>query len=272
MRFAGQPVAIVLAATPHQARAAAAALKVQYRAETPETDLVAGAAEAFQPPPFGDGGPCDSRRGDPEAALAKAAVAIEGRYTMPAHIHHPLEPHVAIARWDGGKLLVRTATQAVFATQRVLSRLFDTPATDVTVISRLLGGGFGAKGPAWFPELVLTVMAARAAGRPVRLELTRAQMFTLVGRRPQSLQTVALGAARDGRLAAIVHDSLGDTSTYGEYADPNATVSRWLYDCPNVATRHRIVRRDLASIEPDARARRRLRQLRPGVRPGRVGA
>ena len=89
---------------------------------------------------------------------------------------------------------------------------------------------------------MLACLAARQLGRPVRLELLRAQMFTLVGRRQETVQRLRIGAARDGRLAALVHDTVAQTSTYGEYADPVATPTRMMYACPNVATTHRLVR------------------------------
>jgi xanthine dehydrogenase YagR molybdenum-binding subunit len=118
------------------------------------------------------------------------------------------------------------------------------------VIAHHVGGGFGGKTYGWFPCLMLCVMAARRAARPVKLELTRPQMFTLVGRRQDSLQHVRLGATRDGRLTAIVHDTFAQTSPFGDYADANGWSARTLYACANVATTHRLVRVNAPQPKP----------------------
>ena len=241
VHFAGQPVAIVLAETALQARRAAARVRVDYERRPAVTAIDQALDRAYAAKETAGAMAVDSRRGDPQAALAGAEARLERRFTTAANTHHPMEPHAVVAWWEGGTLTVHTCSQAVFGARRVMAHVFGLRREEVHVVSRYLGGGFGAKGGAWFPEMTLAVLAAREAGRPVRLELTRAQMFTLVGRRPQSVQDLTLGATRDGRLTALVHRSLGDTSTHGDYADPNATISRWLYACPNVETSHRIV-------------------------------
>ena len=172
----------------------------------------------------------------------EAAVTVDRRYTTATNNHHPLEPQVVLASWRGDMLTVHTTSQAIFAHRQALATCFSVPPGQIHLVSHYLGGGFGAKGSAWFPGLVLGVMVARQAGRPVRLELTRAQMFTLTGRRQQTMQQLRLGATRDGRLTAIRHDTVAQTSTYGDYADPVATVTRMHYACANVATTHRLVR------------------------------
>ena len=166
---------------------------------------------------------------------------------------------MVLAEWDGSDLTVHTPSQAVFAHRTTLAKCFGLDVARVRVISSYLGGGFGSKGGAWVPCLVLACLAAKQLGRPVRLELTRAQMFTLVGRRQETVQQLRIGAARDGRLAALVHDTVAQTSTYGEYADPVATPTRMMYACPNVATTHRLVRVNAPQPNP-ARA--------PGEGPG----
>jgi xanthine dehydrogenase YagR molybdenum-binding subunit len=258
VHFAGQPVAIVLAETPETARAAAASVEVRYAPTPAITALEQARATAFAPRTAGLTA-TDSRRGDPEAALAAAAVKLDRRYTTPTHNHLAIEPQVVLADWDGSQLTVHTPSQAVFAHRTGLAKCFGLDVQRVRVISTYLGGGFGSKGGAWFPCLVLACLAAKQLGQPVRLELTRAQMFTLVGRRQETVQRLQIGAERDGCIAALVHDTVAQTSTYGEYADPVATPTRMMYACPNVATTHRLVRVNAPQPNP-ARA--------PGEGPG----
>ncbi|HKH69108.1 MAG TPA: xanthine dehydrogenase family protein molybdopterin-binding subunit, partial [Reyranella sp.] len=255
---AGQPVALVLAETPETARAAAAAVEVRY-APTPAITALDQAREAAFAPRTAGLTATDSRRGEPEAALAAAAVTLDRRYTTPTHNHLAIEPQVVLAEWDGSQLTVHTPSQAVFAHRTGLAKCFGLDVAHVRVISSYLGGGFGSKGGAWFPCLELACLAARQLGRPVRLELARAQMFTLVGRRQETVQRLQIGAARDGRIDALLHDTVAQTSTYGEYADPVATPTRMMYACANVATTHRLVRVNAPQPNP-ARA--------PGEGPG----
>ena len=237
--FAGQPVAVVVAETVAQARRAAAAVEVICEASPAITALHQALDRAYAPKSAGHVA-TDSRRGDPESA--RGDVAIERRYTTATNNHHPLEPPCAIARWEGDALLVHATTQAVFAHRRRLAECFGVAVERVRVVSRLLGGGFGGKGSSWFPCMVLAALASRRVGRPVALELTRAEMFALVGRRQETVQDLRLTATARGQLVAIRHDTLAQTSVFADYADPTATVSRVLHACPNVATSHRLVR------------------------------
>ena len=260
--FAGQPVAVVVAETFGQARLAAGLVEVAYEKTTAITSLAQGLGQVFAPQTAGRTA-TDSHRGDPEGGLRDADIAIERRYTTATNNHLPLEPHAVIAVWgrdaDGESLTVHTCSQAIFAHRLAIANCFGLPAERVRVVSKYLGGGFGSKGGAWFPCLVLGIMVARQIGRPVKLELTRAQMFTLVGRRQETIQRLKLGATREGRLTALVHDTVAQTSAYGDYADPVATPTRMLYACANVATTHRLVRLNAPQPNP-ARA--------PGEGPG----
>ncbi|HEX3498245.1 MAG TPA: xanthine dehydrogenase family protein molybdopterin-binding subunit [Stellaceae bacterium] len=241
VHFAGQVVAIVVAETLMQARRGAAVVKVSYE-ELPAVTAIGQAVDPPFAPRTAGRTATDSRRGDPESALRDAEVTLERRYTTSTNNHLPLEPHAVIAAWQGDELIVHTTSQAVFAHRLAIAECFGLAVDRVRVVSKYLGGGFGTKGGAWLPVLLLGVMTARQIGRPVKLELTRAQMFTLVGRRQETIQQLTLGATRDGRLTAIVHDTLAQTSTYGDYADPVGTPARVLYACANVATSHRLVR------------------------------
>ncbi|TWT11732.1 xanthine dehydrogenase family protein molybdopterin-binding subunit [Reyranella sp. CPCC 100927] len=243
VHFAGQPVAVVVAETATHARRAVALINVDYEALPAITSVTQGSSEAFAPKVAGRTS-TDSRRGEPEGAMAAAEVTIEKRYTTPTHNHLALEPQCVIAVWDrdGAGVTVHTGSQAVFAHRKAIADGFGLSVGRVRVVSKYLGGGFGSKGSAWLPCLMLGIAAARHVGRPVKLELTRAQMFTLVGRRQETIQTLKLGAMRDGRLVAMTHDTVAQTSSFADYADPVATPTRVLYACPNVATSHRLVR------------------------------
>jgi xanthine dehydrogenase YagR molybdenum-binding subunit len=249
VHHAGQPVAMVVAETAAIARYAAALVDVTYEERPAVTALSQGLADAFAPKSAGRRA-TDSRRGDPERALAEADVVIDRHYTTPVHNHNPMELNAAVVSWQGDAVTVHTTTQSVFGTRRIVSHCFGLPVDKVRVIARHVGGGFGGKTYGWFPCLMLCVMAARRLGRPVKLELSRPQMFTLVGRRQDSLQRVRLGATRDGRLSAIIHESIAQTAPFGEYADANGSAARTLYACANVATTHRLVRVNAPQPKP----------------------
>jgi xanthine dehydrogenase YagR molybdenum-binding subunit len=153
-----------------------------------------------------------------------------------------MEPHAVVCWWEGGKAVVHTSMQAIFGTRAMIAHAFRMPTADIRVFSRFLGGGFGCKGQLWWPWMFWAMLAAKRTGRPVRLELTRAQMFSLIGRRQQTVQDLALGFGADGRLTGIDHRVVAQTSTHADYSDATAVYSRWLYACPNVTTTHRLVR------------------------------
>ncbi|HEV3202636.1 MAG TPA: xanthine dehydrogenase family protein molybdopterin-binding subunit [Bryobacteraceae bacterium] len=243
IRHAGQPVAVVVATTLHEAREAASLVQVDVESFPAVTSIEGAVDQPFEPV---DGclslGPADSSRGDMAKGFADSQAIVEQVYVTPTHNHLPIEPHAAIAEWADGQLTVRTTTQTVFTTRNLVARALNIALTNVRVISRYVGGGFCSKGRTWWPGLMLSIVASRRVGRPVRLELRREEMFTAVGNRQPTIQTVRLGATAAGRLAAIQHDTIARMSMVGEYSDPNSFPSRLLYACPNVATSHRLVR------------------------------
>jgi xanthine dehydrogenase YagR molybdenum-binding subunit len=186
--------------------------------------------------------PAETRRGDAARALSDADLVVRHRYDTAVNNHHPMEPHAVVCWWEDGKAVVHTSTQAIFGTRAMTAHAFRMPASDIRVVARFLGGGFGCKGQLWWPWMFWAMLASRTTGRPVRLELTRAQMFTLVGRRQETVQELALGFCADGRLTGIEHHALAQTSTHADYSDTTAVYSRFLYACPNVTTTHRLVR------------------------------
>lgn len=258
IHFAGQPVGLVVAETLHQAELCARAVRLDLAAEPAVTAMDQALETAFAPDLVGRY-PATTRRGDPEAALAGAHLVVRNRYETAVNNHHPMEPHSVVCAWEDDHVVVHTGTQAIFATQRTVAHAFQTPVEQVRVVSRFMGGGFGCKGPLWWPWMMWAILASRRTGRPVRLELTRAQLFRLVGRRQETVQELALGFDADGRLTVADHSVLGQTATHGDYADGTARVSRWLYACPNVATTHRIVRTNEPLPIP---------MRAPGVAPG----
>ncbi len=199
--------------------------------------------EAYKPKHFRDGQrPPDSARGDPDAAFGQAPVKIEQTYTTPTEHHNPMEPHATIARWDGDRLTVWTATQGISGAQRTLASMFGLDPSQVLVICPFVGGGFGCKGNTW-PPVTLAAMAARMVRRPVKLVVTRRQMFTSNGYRPETIQRIKIGADADGTLRSVRHDGFSQMSqpSLGEFVEPVALATEMLYACPNVAVTHRLV-------------------------------
>ncbi len=241
--YNGQHVAVVVADTLERATAAASLVAPRYT-EADAVPVMSDAMDhAYKPKHFRDGArPPDSQRGDPDAAFAAAPVRIEQTYVTPVEHHNPMEPHATLAAWQDGRLTVWTATQGIGGAQKTLSALFGLPLDDVTVIDPYVGGGFGCKGNTW-PPVALAVMAAQKTGRPVRLVLTREQMFYSNGYRPRTVQMLRLGAQPDGTLTAMRHDAITQNSMekVGEFNEPAALITEISYSCPNVAISHRLV-------------------------------
>ncbi|HET6976468.1 MAG TPA: xanthine dehydrogenase family protein molybdopterin-binding subunit [Pyrinomonadaceae bacterium] len=243
--FNSQPIAVVIAETLEQAEHAATLVHVVYDERKPATSLEAEMSRAFPPqegllkePPMGR--PADVSRGDLNA-LSKAEVTVDETYTIPIETHNPMELLSTIAHWTDNKLTVHDKTQWVPNTQGYLALVFGVPETDVHVISPFVGGAFGSSLRPW-AHPVVAAMAARAVRRPVKLVVARNQMFTSHGHRPYTVQRVALGAGRDGRLSAIVHEGTAQTSLYEENTEALVNVTRMLYASPNCITKYRLVR------------------------------
>lgn len=151
-----------------------------------------------------------------------------------------MEPHATVAQWQGDHLTLWSKTQWVGNERDAIALIFGIPAAQVRVINPFVGGAFGSALRTW-PHVTLAALAARRAGRPVRLELTRGQLAYSVGFRPAMTQRVALGADREGRLTAIVHEAVGQTSTYEEFADATLDVPAVTYACPNRRLSYRLV-------------------------------
>lgn len=235
----GQAVAVVVARTLEQAQFAAVRLRVEYAAEPPTLDPARG--DGFEPEAFAGRDELQHHRGDVAKALAAAAVTVEATYRTPVEHHHPIEPAAAVAEWQDGGLTLHDSSRWVHAARKVMAGVFGLPADKVRVRSPFVGGAFGSKGFIWQHDL-LAALSAKVVGRPVKLVLTRRQMATLAGHRPQTVQTVTLAADRGGRLAALRHATTSTTSPVADFVEPCGTLSKHLYACPAVSVTHRVVR------------------------------
>ena len=241
VRYANQPIAVVVAETLEAATQGAALLSPRYEAEPPRVGL--DAAESFVPPGVGVGNPPQAQRGDVAAGLAAAAKRIEATYETAPQYHNAMEPHAIVAAWDGDKLLVDTPSQGLALAQARLAGLFGIPPNNIHIRSPFLGGGFGSKGMISGPQ-VLGIIAARMIGKPVKLVLRREQMFGPVGHRAPTRQTLRMGTDGEGKLTALDHRTRTSSSTFDDFFEPASDISHTLYASAAIATSHEAVRVD----------------------------
>lgn len=238
----GWPVALVVAETSEQAREAAECLVVRYEQAPHDTGFTGDHPDAH---PSDGHMPAVTDKGDLETEFAASAVVVDATYTTPEEHHHPMEPHAATARWEADRLEVVDSNQGATWVVGELANLFCLDPASVRVRSEHVGGGFGSKGVR--AHQVAAVMASRLTGRPVRVVLTRRQMFTLAGHRSPTIQRIRLGADADGRLRALEHRSLSRTSTVYEFVEPSAGVARVMYDAAAHRTENQVVPLDVPS-------------------------
>ncbi|MDX3638564.1 xanthine dehydrogenase family protein molybdopterin-binding subunit [Streptomyces sp. MB09-02B] len=239
VRFFGQPVAVVLARTLEVAQHAAALVEVAYEAERSATDMTASGVPENDPQPQQN-----YTRGNPEEALASADVRVEGTYRLVRNHHNAMEPHATVARWDGEKLTVWDKTQWVLGARDELAAVFGIPAEDVRVISPFVGGAFGNALRTW-PHTTIAALAARQIGRPVKLVLTREQLYYGVGYRPAYEYGLRLGSTRSGRVTAADHRIRAETSRYENYGEGAMVPGQVLYATPHVRQAYRTVPLDV---------------------------
>ncbi|WP_120009859.1 xanthine dehydrogenase family protein molybdopterin-binding subunit [Teichococcus vastitatis] len=240
----GQPVALVVAETFEQARSAAALIDAAYETEAGAFDLASHAHLAYAPRTAAVGLATDSVLGDLDAAMASADVTIDQNYTTPAHFAQPMEPQSCLAHWVGDDLHVRPSAQGVAGARMALARTIRIPRERVHVDTAFVGGGFGSKLRV-HEEAVFAALAARVIARAVKVAQTRRQVFTITGRRPETIQRVRLAASRDGRLTGVGHDVNMQGTSREEFVEQTATVLRSLYAAPNRLTRHRVTDLDV---------------------------
>jgi xanthine dehydrogenase YagR molybdenum-binding subunit len=240
VRYYGQYVAAVVALTFEQAVAAANAVDVRYEAAPFNVSTHFTEAEAIEKPTV------DSHRGDPDAAFAKAPVTIDQTYVTPTETHNPIELHASVADFDGQNFTLYETTQAVCNSQDVLAQMLGVPMENVRVISRFLGSGFGGKLWPW-PHALIAAQASRTLGRPVKLVVSRDMMFQNVGHRPRTQQRVRLGAATDGKLVALIHESLNHTSMLDDYSEGCSEATPYSYSVANLRATSGLVRRNVGT-------------------------
>jgi len=247
VRYAGQPIALVLGETLEAATEGARLLNPEYEMEPARTRL--DDAEPYDIVPGGFGLPMGTTHGDIEAGHAAAEKAIDVTYETPSQYHNAMETHAIVAEWDGDRLLLDVPTQALNMTCAAYGYFFGIPADNVTVRSPYLGGGFGSKAIPTGPN-VLAILAARALERPVKLMLSRQQMFGPVAHRGATRQHLRLGIDSDAALTVLDHDSLSETSTFDQFHEPAANASQGLYAAGAIRSNHRGVRLDIGTPGP----------------------
>jgi len=159
-------------------------------------------------------------------------------------VHNPMELHGILVHWTGAdKLMIYAKTQGVNATQQAMAQAFKIDPKNIHVHTEFMGGGFGMGLRTW-PQETAVVAIARKIGRPLKLVMTRPQMFQLVGHRPYTVQTINMGADKDGKLIGIAHAATAETASYEDFTEATVNMTKFMYACPNVSTRYRLVRLD----------------------------
>jgi xanthine dehydrogenase YagR molybdenum-binding subunit len=243
--YRGQIVAAVVADSYETARQAERLLAITYAPEPHDVLLRADHPDLYTPDKVNPNYPAVTEDGDFDSGFESAVVKVDCTYETPAEHNNPMEPHATLAVWheDGG-VTIYDSNQGVVNVKTTVAKAFGLEPGQVRVISPHVGGGFGSKGTPR-PHVILAIMAAQAVKRPVKLAVTRQQMFAVTGYRTPTIQRMRLGADRDGRLVAICHDAIVQSSTIREFAEQAALPSRMMYAAPHRRTTHRLARLDV---------------------------
>jgi xanthine dehydrogenase YagR molybdenum-binding subunit len=234
-----QAIAIVVAETFEQARAAAYLVKVDYAESQGAFDLAGAKAAGLGPSQATP----DARVGDFAGAFAAAPVQLDATYTTPDQSHSMMEPHASLAAWDGDRVVVWTSNQMIDWSTGDLARTLNMPKEKVRLISPFIGGGFGGK--LWLrTDAVLAALGARAARRPVKVALTRPLMANNTTRRAATIQRIRIGATQDGKISAIGHESWSG-NLLGGHPENAVEQTRLLYAGANRLTGTRLAQLDL---------------------------
>jgi xanthine dehydrogenase YagR molybdenum-binding subunit len=240
VRFSGQPIALVVAEELEIARFAASLVRVEYEQEAHVTDLEAQRKRGAVSAPDNSH---SHKRGNPARAFDQAAVKVKAEYRMPVEHHNPMEPFATTAVWEGdGAITAYDKTQGPQNSRNYVADVSGLPRDKVRVLSPYVGGGFGSGLRPQY-QLPLAVLAARALKRPVRVTLTRQQMFTL-GYRAGIVHELALGANRDGTLVSFRHNTVAMTSQFEDFQRDFVIWSSMLYRCANSELGQRLVKLD----------------------------
>ncbi|MBU6355541.1 MAG: xanthine dehydrogenase family protein molybdopterin-binding subunit [Rhodospirillales bacterium] len=247
IRYANQPIALVVAETVEAATEAARLVVPHYEALPPRLGLDGDAP--YKPESGNFGRPAETVFGDVAAGHAAARHAVDLTYETPAQYHNAMETHAIVATWDGDRLALDVPSQAIVMSRGAYGYYFGIPAENVTIRSPYLGGGFGSKAVINGPAL-LAILAARALRRPVKLMLRREQMFGPVGHRGATRQRLRIGTDDDGRMTALDHESLAVTSTFDDFIEGAADASLGLYATEALRSTQYAVRADIGTPGP----------------------
>ncbi|MEP7251623.1 MAG: xanthine dehydrogenase family protein molybdopterin-binding subunit [Ginsengibacter sp.] len=237
IHFNGQPIALVIADTFERATYAASLVKAVYKADAPDTDFEKArkAGKSLE----GNDEFKDYVRGKADA-YKNAPVKIEQQYSSPLEVHNPMEMHAVTVVWEGdSKVTMYDKTQSLLDAQKNVMDLFNLKKEDVHIICKYIGGAFGSAFSFW-PHTAAALMGARKVKKPLKVTLTRNQMFMLVGYRPEAVQKVGMGTGKDGKLLGITHEADAMTASYETFTEGIVNISRTLYACPNVNTRYKV--------------------------------
>ena len=244
--FRGQLLGAVLADTSETARQGAALVRFRYQEDEHDTRLREDHPDLYAPDKVNPGFPCDTEDGPLEEALASAAVLVDERYTTPMEHNNPLEPHACIALWEEGpRVTLNDSTQNAHGVAMTLARVLGLERSDIRVISPYVGGGFGSKGLPHAHNVLVVLAAKMVPGTPVRIALTRQQMFSLVGYRTPTFQRLRIGADADGRITGLAHEAVEQTARIKEFAEQTTVGTRSMYAAGARRTSHRLVPLDV---------------------------
>jgi len=233
--YPGQFVALVVADTFANARAAAYRVKVDYSADAePIATLEQAMARGDKPKPAES---ANHSRGNPDSAYESSANKLDATYVTPMETHNPMEMHASTAHWENGDLVLYEASQGVIFARNVMAKVFGLAPERVDVRAPFIGSGFGSKLWIW-PHAIAAAAASREIGRPVQLVVPRKEMFTTVGHRPPTHQHIRIGADDNGKLTALTQDSINTTSMINTYVENTGSCTKSLYDCENLRVSH----------------------------------
>jgi xanthine dehydrogenase YagR molybdenum-binding subunit len=242
IHYHGQPLGIVVAETLEQAEYGASLVKITYEEKTPTVTMAQALPEVFEPESIFFGiMPGKITRGDIELGKTQAEIFIEQVYSTPMEHHNPLETSATIAIWEGDNLTIYETTQGISGTQKRLAGVLKLPLENVRVISKYLGGGFGCKA-LLRSHTILAAIASRQVQRPVKVVLTRSQMYTNCGYRSETHQELTLGATKQGQLTLIKHIGTSLTSMFDDFVEPVGAATTMIYACPHLQVKYRLAR------------------------------
>ncbi|MDY6902528.1 MAG: xanthine dehydrogenase family protein molybdopterin-binding subunit [Cyanobacteriota bacterium] len=238
--YSGEHIGLVIADSLEQATYAASLVRFSYEEETPIAGMKKHRNQEYQPQTVFGKEPIVIR-GNPQDAFNKADINVDEVYTTPTENHNPIEPSATIAVWENDILTVYTSTQATCGTRKALADSLEIPEENIRVVCQFIGGAFGCKGAFW-SHMLLPVIASREVNRPVKLVLTREDMFNVVGHRAETEQNVKLAATKEGKLTAIIHDGISHTSMYDDFVEPFTVATHMMYACDNLQASQRLIR------------------------------